>query len=101
MKLVSPAYWAVRLWAPPLSDDKVQYADGTKATTDQEASDVTEFLADIDLRAVPVPQAPRIAYHAACSLQHGQRVLEQPKRLLRQAGFTVLVPSFTVLLPPV
>ena len=31
--------------APPLADDKVQYADGTKATTDQEASDVTEFLA--------------------------------------------------------
>jgi len=31
--------------APPLSDDKVQYADGTKATLDQEAHDVTEFLA--------------------------------------------------------
>ena len=31
--------------APPLADDKVTYADGTKATTDQEASDVTEFLA--------------------------------------------------------
>ncbi|WP_421996482.1 cytochrome c1 [Reyranella sp.] len=31
--------------APPLSDDKVQYADGTKATLDQEAADVTEFLA--------------------------------------------------------
>jgi cytochrome c1 len=31
--------------APPLADDKVQYADGTKATLDQEASDVVEFLA--------------------------------------------------------
>jgi cytochrome c1 len=30
---------------PPLSDDKVTYADGTKATTEQEASDVVEFLA--------------------------------------------------------
>ena len=30
---------------PPLSDDKVTYADGTKATTAQEASDVVEFLA--------------------------------------------------------
>jgi ubiquinol-cytochrome c reductase cytochrome c1 subunit len=30
---------------PPLSDDKVTYADGTKATVDQQASDVTEFLA--------------------------------------------------------
>ena len=31
--------------APPLADDKVTYADGTKATLDQEASDVVEFLA--------------------------------------------------------
>ena len=31
--------------APPLADDKVTYADGTKATVDQEASDVVEFLA--------------------------------------------------------
>ncbi|MBS0549764.1 MAG: cytochrome c1 [Proteobacteria bacterium] len=30
---------------PPLGDDKVQYADGTKATLDQEASDIVEFLA--------------------------------------------------------
>jgi cytochrome c1 len=30
---------------PPLGDDKVTYADGTKATLDQEAADVTEFLA--------------------------------------------------------
>lgn len=31
--------------APPLADDKVTYADGTKATLSQEAADVTEFLA--------------------------------------------------------
>jgi ubiquinol-cytochrome c reductase cytochrome c1 subunit len=30
---------------PPISDDKVTYVDGTKATTDQQSSDVTEFLA--------------------------------------------------------
>ena len=30
---------------PPLADDKVTYADGTKATLSQEAADVTEFLA--------------------------------------------------------
>lgn len=30
--------------ASPLDDDKVTYADGTKATLSQEASDVTEFL---------------------------------------------------------
>ena len=31
--------------APPLADDKVTYADGTKATLSQQSSDVTEFLA--------------------------------------------------------
>jgi ubiquinol-cytochrome c reductase cytochrome c1 subunit len=30
---------------PPLSDDKVTYVDGTKATLDQMSRDVTEFLA--------------------------------------------------------
>jgi ubiquinol-cytochrome c reductase cytochrome c1 subunit len=29
---------------PPLSDESVQYADGTKATTEQEARDVVTFL---------------------------------------------------------
>src|SRR5690606_19298087 len=30
-----------------------------------------------------------VAYHAACSLQHGQRVLREPKQLLERAGFVV------------
>jgi glycolate oxidase iron-sulfur subunit len=30
-----------------------------------------------------------VAYHSACSLQHGQRITAQPKDLLRAAGFTV------------
>ena len=30
---------------PPLTDDRVTYADGTKATIDQEARDVVTFLA--------------------------------------------------------
>ncbi len=34
-----------------------------------------------------------MAYHAACSLQHGQRVLGEPKALLRKAGFTVVEPA--------
>ncbi len=32
----------------------------------------------------------RVAYHSACSLQHGQRINEQPRQLLRNAGFTVV-----------
>ncbi len=30
-----------------------------------------------------------VAYHSACSMQHGQKVIEQPKKLLRDAGFAV------------
>jgi glycolate oxidase iron-sulfur subunit len=33
-----------------------------------------------------------VAYHAACSLQHGQKVTEAPKRLLVQAGYKVRTP---------
>ena len=30
-----------------------------------------------------------IAYHSACSMQHGQKITDLPKRLLRAAGFNV------------
>ncbi len=35
----------------------------------------------------------RVAYHAACSLQHGQAVRSQPKALLKAAGFDVAEPK--------
>ncbi|MBU1836253.1 MAG: glycolate oxidase subunit GlcF [Alphaproteobacteria bacterium] len=35
----------------------------------------------------------RVAYHAACSLQHGQQIKSAPKELLKRAGFTVLEPA--------
>jgi len=34
-----------------------------------------------------------VAYHGACSLQHGQKITEEPKRLLAAAGFTVRTPK--------
>ena len=37
-----------------------------------------------------IPGKMRIAYHDACSLQHGQGVTRQPRELLRAAGFTVV-----------
>ena len=53
------------------------------------AKDVTEYLASIDL-AVSVPPATlTIAYHSACSLQHGQKVVREPKELLSKFGFIV------------
>ena len=55
------------------------------------ARDVSEVMSDLGLVA---PSAPplRVAYHAACSLQHGQQVRTQPKALLKAAGFTVVEP---------
>jgi len=54
------------------------------------AKDVTQYLATLDLPASKVGEGLRLAYHSACSLQHGQRVTAEPKRLLAEAGFTVL-----------
>lgn len=54
------------------------------------AKDITEYLATLDLPASDAGRGMRLAYHSACSMQHGQRIKEQPKRLLAGAGFTVL-----------
>ena len=35
----------------------------------------------------------RVAYHAACSLQHGQQIKTFPKDLLKRAGFEVVEPK--------
>jgi len=51
--------------------------------------DITEFLSQIMLRAPEIWTGLTIAYHSACSMQHGQRITVQPRALLRQAGFTV------------
>ena len=54
------------------------------------AKDITEFLSAYDLGAPKRWSSLRIAYHSACSMQHGQRITDEPKALLRKAGFTVL-----------
>ena len=52
--------------------------------------DITEFLADVIDIGAPIGWSDiRVAYHSACSMQHGQRISEQPRRLLREAGFAV------------
>jgi glycolate oxidase iron-sulfur subunit len=56
------------------------------------ARDVTEYVADLDL-AFAAPRPLVVAYHAACTLQHGQKIVEPPKALLRRAGFTIRDPA--------
>jgi glycolate oxidase iron-sulfur subunit len=66
------------------------------------ARDVSEWLAELGFAgklkdaptaAAPAATYPIVVYHAACSLQHGQRVREEPKRLLATAGFAVCEPA--------
>jgi glycolate oxidase iron-sulfur subunit len=65
----------------------------TAAKVSALAKDVSEFVATLSLAPSAAAAAGRrVAYHAACSLQHGQRVVAQPKALLAKAGFTVLDP---------
>ena len=56
------------------------------------AKDVSEVMVDLGLKTPNVPEM-RVAYHAACSLQHGQGIKSHPKTLLKDAGFTVLEPK--------
>jgi glycolate oxidase iron-sulfur subunit len=52
------------------------------------ARDVTEYLSDLDLPFAN-PNSLIVAYHSACSMQHGQQITTQPKNLLRRAGYVV------------
>ncbi|MCB1536650.1 MAG: glycolate oxidase subunit GlcF [Rhodoblastus sp.] len=52
------------------------------------AKDVTEYLSTLEWAPTMQPNMA-IAYHSACSMQHGQKITDLPKNLLRKAGFTV------------
>ena len=54
--------------------------------------DVNEYVAQFDL-PYSAPRPLVVAYHAACTLQHGQGIVEPPKALLRRAGFEVRSPA--------
>jgi glycolate oxidase iron-sulfur subunit len=70
---------------------------GPAARVSALAVDITELMARLGLASpapAPAPaQGLTVAYHAACSLQHGQSVREAPKRLLEAAGFRVVEPA--------
>ena len=55
------------------------------------AKDITEYLGkNIKLNFVPQEKKYKIAYHSACSMQHGQKVHGQPINLLKQSGNDIL-----------
>lgn len=53
------------------------------------ALDVSEYLTRLDLKAGADFKPLTVAYHSACSLQHGQKVVREPKELLSKLGFVV------------
>jgi glycolate oxidase iron-sulfur subunit len=73
-----------------LADDPAYAAKAARVSA--LARDVSEYVAGLELPyAAPRPLV--VAYHAACTLQHGQGIVEPPKALLRRAGFSVRSPA--------
>ncbi len=59
------------------------------ARISERTKDISEFMSDLGLMPPARSTGLAVAYHAACSLQHGQQVRMQPKNLLTAAGFTI------------
>ena len=64
---------------PHLATDAVRFSTLSR--------DITEVLAQSPLPLQPLGPRPVVAYHSACSMQHGQKLDAVPRRLLREAGF--------------
>jgi glycolate oxidase iron-sulfur subunit len=62
---------------------------GPAARVSELAKDITEYIARLDLQPPRQESGFVIAYHAACSLQHGQKITQAPKELLSKNGFVV------------
>ncbi|MFY0311537.1 glycolate oxidase subunit GlcF [Leisingera sp. D0M16] len=56
------------------------------------AMDISELLMQLELPE-GADKGLTVAYHAACSLQHGQQIKTHPKTLLKRAGFKVVEPA--------
>ncbi|MBK0326311.1 glycolate oxidase subunit GlcF [Rhodobacteraceae bacterium F11138] len=65
---------------------------GDAARVSAIAMDISELLVKLDLPEGK-DQGITVAYHAACSLQHGQQIKTHPKDLLKRAGFAVVEPA--------
>jgi glycolate oxidase iron-sulfur subunit len=57
------------------------------------ACDISEFLSRSGYAPTRERSPLTVAYHSACSLQHGQQVTAEPRALLQRAGFTVVEPA--------
>jgi glycolate oxidase iron-sulfur subunit len=56
------------------------------------AKDICEYLAGLEPQEQKRETGLTVAYHSACSMQHGQKIIAEPKTLMKRAGFTVKDP---------
>jgi len=68
--------------------DDAAYAQKAKRVSAL-AKDIVEYLSESELPTPAFKPDLKLAYHSACSMQHGQKITMQPKNLLRAAGFAV------------
>ncbi|WP_404478445.1 glycolate oxidase subunit GlcF [Novosphingobium sp. BL-52-GroH] len=81
----------IRDYGHMLADDP-DYAERA-ARVSARTCDITEWIARIGLPPVAQPRGEIVGYHAACSLQHGQKIKTPPVQLLEEAGFAVRIPA--------
>ena len=55
--------------------------------------DVTEVMSSLGVGEIKIKDQPVVVYHSACSTQHGQKLRNEPKNLLKIAGFEVREPA--------
>jgi glycolate oxidase iron-sulfur subunit len=54
------------------------------------AKDITEYVSGLEMKPLEHQHdGVVVAYHSACSLQHGQKIVGLPKELLSKSGFVV------------
>ncbi len=70
-----------------LREDKAYAAKAARVSA--LARDITEYIGGLDIVWPELRRDLVVAYHSACSLQHGQKITQLPKELLSKSGFVV------------
>jgi len=68
--------------------EEADFAAGAAKVSDL-TKDITEYIGGLNLKSRELPGEIVVAYHSACSLQHGQKITQAPKELLSKNGFVV------------
>ena len=78
----------IKEYAHMLKDDP-EYAEKAKIISDK-AKDIVQVLSEEDLSQFKLAEAKRIAFHAPCTLQHGQKLNGSVESLLTGLGYALM-----------